>query len=73
MMEWWTTRSIAAAVAMVNGIVEGVMPEWISVLLDDPFEDWRRRKLCGLQLMPEDQVRAIGYQAMLCFHCAMIS
>ena len=57
--------------ATVDGIFERVMPEWISVLLDDPFEDWRRCKPCGLHLLPEDQVRVIGYQATLCFHCAM--
>ena len=28
---------------------EYAMPEWIPVLLDDPFEDWRRCKPCGLQ------------------------
>ena len=26
---------------------EYVMPEWTRVLLDDPFEDWRRCKPCG--------------------------
>ena len=57
--------------ATVDGIFERVMPEWIPVLLDDPFEDWRRCKPCGLHLLPEDQVRVIGYQATLCFHCAM--
>ena len=55
----------------MDGISEYVMPEWIPVLLDDPFEDWRRRKPCGLLLPPEDQQRVIGYQATLCFHCAM--
>ena len=57
--------------ATVHGIFERVMPEWVPVLLDDPFEDWRRCKPCGLQLIPEDQVRVLGYQATLCFHCAM--
>ena len=57
--------------ATVDGIFERVMPEWVPVLLDDPFEDWRRCKPCGLQLLPEDQVRVLGYQATLCFHCAM--
>ncbi len=40
-------------------------------LLDDPFEDWRRCKPCGLPLLPEDQVRVLGYQATLRLHCAM--
>ena len=48
-----------------------VMPEWVSVLLDDPFEDWRRCKPCGLPLLPEDQARVLGYQATLRFHSAM--
>ena len=26
---------------------------------------------CGLPLLPEDQVRVFGYQATLCFRCAM--
>ena len=26
---------------------------------------------CGLPLLPEDQVRVLGYQATLRFHCAM--
>ena len=56
--------------ATVDGISEYVMPEWIPVLLDDPFEDWRRCKPYGL-LLPENQQRVIGYQATLCFHCAM--
>ena len=34
--------------ATVNGISEYAMPERIPVLLDDPFEDWRRCKPCGL-------------------------
>ena len=44
---------------------------WIPVLLDDPFVDWRRCKPCGLDLLPEDQVRVVGSKATLCFHCAM--
>ena len=57
--------------ATVDGIFERVIPEWVPVLLDDPFEDWRRCKPCGLPLLPEDQVRVLGYQATLRFHCAM--
>ena len=57
----------------MDGISEYVMPEWIPVLLGDPFKDWRRCKPCGLQLLPEDQVRVIGYQATLCFHCSMVA
>ena len=57
--------------ATVDGISEYVMPEWIPVLLGDPCEDWRRCKRCGLQQLPEDQVRVIGYQATLRFYCAM--
>ena len=45
--------------------------QWAPVLLDDPFVDWRRRKPYGLPLLPKNQVRAIGYRATLCFHCAM--
>ena len=26
---------------------------------------------CGLPLLPQDQVRVLGYQATLRFHCAM--
>ena len=26
---------------------------------------------CGLPLLPDDQVRVLGYQATLCFHRAM--
>ena len=48
-----------------------VMTEWIPDLLGDGFEDWRRCKPCGLPLLPEDQVRVLGYQATLRFHCAM--
>ena len=55
----------------MDGIFERVMPEWVPVLLDYSFEDWRRCKPCGLPLLPEDQVRVLGYQATLCFHCAM--
>ena len=33
--------------ATVDGIFERVMPEWVPVLLDAPFEDWRRCKPCG--------------------------
>ena len=55
----------------MDGIFERVMTEWTPVLLGDGFEDWRRCKLCGLPLLPEDQVRVLGYQATLRFHCAM--
>ena len=57
--------------ATVADMFERVMTEWVPVLLDDPFEDWRRCKPCGLQLLPDDQVRVFGYQATLRFHCAM--
>ena len=57
----------------MDGISVYAMPEWFPVLLDDPFEDWRECKHCGLQLLPEDEVRVIGYKATLCFHCAIIS
>ena len=56
--------------AAVDCISDYDMPEWIPLLLDDPFENWRRCKPCGPQLLPEDQVRVIGYQATPCFHCA---
>ena len=53
------------------GVFGYAIHERIPVLLDDPVEDWRRCKPCGLQLLPEDQVRVVGYQATPCFHCAM--
>ena len=37
---------------------EYAIPEWLPALVDYPFENWRRRKPCSLQLLPEDQVRA---------------
>ena len=42
-------------------------------VIDDPFEGSRQRKPSGFQLQPEDQVRVVGRQFVLCFHCAMIS
>ena len=41
--------------------------------IDDHFEGCRQRKPCGFQMQPEDQVRVVGRQFVLCFHCAMIS
>ena len=38
--------------ATVDGIFERVMPEWVPVLLDDPFEDWRRCKPAGCRCCP---------------------
>lgn len=57
--------------ATLAGVFGYAIHERIPVLLDDPVEDWRRCKPCGLQLLPEDQVRVVGYQATPCFHCAM--
>ena len=57
----------------IGGGLIHTLPEPVPFFLDDPFEDWRRCKPCGLQLLPEDQVRVIGYEAVLCFHCAMIA
>ena len=54
-----------------SGTAKYVMLERIPVLLGDPFEDWHRCKPCGLQLLPEDQVRIIGYKTTLCFHSTM--
>ena len=57
----------------ISGRLIHTLSEPVPALLDDPFEDWRRCKPCGWQLLPEDQVRVIGYEAVLCFHCTMIS
>ena len=55
----------------MSDLFQYVMTEWTPVLLGDGFEDWRRCKPCGLPLLPEDQVRVLGYQATLRFHSAM--
>ena len=48
-----------------------VMTEWVPVLLGDGFRGLAPVQTCGLPLLPEDQARVLGYQATLCFHCAM--
>ena len=53
-----------------QGEFESTHPDWIVMILDDPFLDWSRCKACGVSLAPKDQVRVFGYQATLCLSCA---
>ncbi len=43
----------------------------VATPMDDPYQDWKPCKPCGVILCPQDQVRVVGYQAVLCLSCAI--
>ena len=59
--------------ATLAGFFDYAMPEWISVLLDDPFEGLAHVQALRTAATGPDQPRVVSCQATLCFHCAMTS
>ena len=43
----------------------------VATPMDDPYQAWKPCKPCGVILCPQDQVKVVGYQAVLCLSCAI--